>query len=256
MPPASSRTILGMRVDVTTYEQAAERIVAWAREGRPAYVCVATVNNVMEAHDDPAFMRVMNESDLVTPDGMPLVWGLRGLGAGHASRVYGPDLTPLICQRASDAGVPVGFYGGKPQVLEALVRNIRVRFPALQVAYAWSPPFRPLSREEDAEVVRQINDAGARILFVGLGSPKQDVWMAAHRDRLEVVSVGVGAAFDILAGVKKQAPRAMQEAGLEWLYRLATEPRRVWRRYAKHNPRFLVLFLAQLIRRKDREGIA
>lgn len=241
-----SRYILGMRVDGTSYPDAIRRVLAWARAGESRYVCVATVHMVMEAYDDPSFRQAVNRADLVTPDGMPLVWMLRLLGVRDQQRVYGPDLTVHVCRAAALESVPVGFYGGHPDALDALVRNLENRFPRLQVAYAWSPPFRPLTEEEDARVVEEINGSGTRILFVGLGCPKQERWMASHRGRVRAVMLGVGAAFDFHAGRVRQAPRWMHGAGLEWLFRLATEPRRLWRRYAKHNPRFLVLALAQL----------
>jgi len=241
------RYILGMKVDGTTYRAVAEQAIEWARAGESRYLCVASVNNVMEAYDSPEFRAVMNAADLVTPDGMPLVWGLRLLGVRAATRVYGPNLTPVVLGAAAREAVPVGFYGATPQVLERLLSVLRSRFPGLKLVYAFSPPFRALSSDEDEEVVREINLSGARILFVGLSTPKQEYWMAAHRGRVRAVMVGVGAAFDFIAGTKPQAPRWLMPLGLEWLFRLATEPRRLWRRYLKHNPRFVVLFTLQLL---------
>jgi N-acetylglucosaminyldiphosphoundecaprenol N-acetyl-beta-D-mannosaminyltransferase len=241
------RRILGMRVDATAYADAVNRTLRWSGEGRGRYVCVATVHMVMEGHDDRNFQRIVNDADLVTPDGMPLVWALRLLGVSTASRVYGPDLLPAVCQEAEKQRVAVGFYGGSPEVLERMMAEIRRRWPSLPIAFSWSPPFRPLTPEEDAEVVARINQSGARLLFVGLGCPKQERWMAEHRARSPVVMVGVGAAFDFLAGAKHQAPRFLQRAGLEWLFRLVTEPARLWRRYLYHNPRYLGLFVRQLV---------
>lgn len=246
-PGLASRHILGMRVDGTTYGDAADRVLAWARMGESRYVCVATVNNVMEAYDDPSFRRTMNEADLVTPDGMPLVWGLRLLGVDDAERVYGPELTPIVLKRAENEGIPVGFFGGAPGALLELEAWARSAYPRLQVVYRHSPPFRPLSPDEDAREVEEIAGSGARILLVGLGCPKQERWMASHRGSVQAVMVGVGAAFDFLTGRKRQAPRTMQRAGLEWLFRLVTEPRRLWRRYLRHNPRFVVLFGMQVV---------
>jgi N-acetylglucosaminyldiphosphoundecaprenol N-acetyl-beta-D-mannosaminyltransferase len=206
----------------------------------------------MEAYDAPAFRSVMNRADLVTPDGMPLVWGLRLLGCGRAERVYGPDLTPIVLREAEAANIAVGFYGASPAVLDRLLLAVRRRFPRLRVAYSFSPPFRGLTDEEDNAIVREINSSGARIIFVGLNTPKQDYWMSTHRDRVSAVMLGVGAAFDFLAGSKRQAPRWMMPLGLEWLFRLATEPRRLWKRYLKHNPRFLFLFGLQLLTGRSR----
>jgi N-acetylglucosaminyldiphosphoundecaprenol N-acetyl-beta-D-mannosaminyltransferase len=239
--------ILGMNVDCTNYAQAVETILGWARQGLSRYVCAASVNNVMEAHDSNQFRHVMNDADLVTPDGMPLVWSLRCLGFSQASRVYGPDLTVRLLAMAEANGLAVGFYGGESQALARLLQMVGNRFPSLEVAYSCSPPFGPLTPQEARQVVEEIDASHARILFVGLGSPKQDYWMAAHKGQIRAVMIGVGAAFDFLAGTKRQAPRWMMKIGGEWLFRLASEPRRLWKRYLKHNPRFVVLFALQLL---------
>jgi N-acetylglucosaminyldiphosphoundecaprenol N-acetyl-beta-D-mannosaminyltransferase len=245
-----ARRILGMRVDATSYAHAAQEILRWARNGESRYVCVATVNNVIEAYDDPDYGAIMEAADLVTPDGMPLVWGLRLLDVGTATRVYGPDLTPIVCQLAADHGVPVGLYGGSQDVLEALTARLGQRFPGLKLAYRASPPFRPLTADEERRTLEDLERSGARILLVGLGTPKQERWMATHSHKVNAVMLGVGAAFDFLAGRKRQAPRLLQRLGLEWLYRLVHEPRRLWRRYLYRNPRFVVLFTAQLLRER------
>jgi N-acetylglucosaminyldiphosphoundecaprenol N-acetyl-beta-D-mannosaminyltransferase len=245
------RHVLGMRVDAPRgYGDAVDLISGWAGERVARAVGVATVNNVMESYDDPSFREVMNGCDLVTPDGMPLVWGLSMLGVRAATRVCGPELTPLLLARAAERGIPVGFYGGDPATIEALVRVATVRWPQLQVAYAVSPPFRALSDAEDAAVVDEILTAGVQLLFIGLGCPKQERWMAEHRERLPLVSIGVGAAFDFLAGSKRQAPRLLQRIGLEWAFRLVSEPRRLWKRYLRQNPRFVMLFGRQLVRER------
>jgi N-acetylglucosaminyldiphosphoundecaprenol N-acetyl-beta-D-mannosaminyltransferase len=208
------------------------------------------VNNIMAARDSSDFRKVMASADLVTSDGMPLVWLLRGLGIAGAERVYGPDLMPSVLEAAAKSGVPVGLYGGSVDVLDRLVRRLTARFPALNIAYAESPPFRVPTTEEDERTTQAIADAGVRILFIGLSTPKQERWMYSHRGRVDAVMLGVGAAFDFLAGTKPQAPRWMQSRGLEWLFRLATEPRRLWRRYLGQNPRFAVLALAQVFRER------
>jgi N-acetylglucosaminyldiphosphoundecaprenol N-acetyl-beta-D-mannosaminyltransferase len=242
--------VLGIKIAKTNYQNATQRILHWARDRESRYVCVASVNNVMEAHDSAEFQRVTNEADLVVPDGMPIVWALRLLGNRAATRVYGPDLTPIILEHAQASGLPVGFYGAAPDVLKRLQEVVAGRFPKLEIAYAYSPPFRPLTLEEDACQVAAINASGTRILFIGLPTPKQDYWMAAHKGRVQAAMVGVGAAFDFLAGTKPQAPRWMMPCGLEWVFRLSTEPRRLWKRYLKHNPRFLIFFGLQLLREK------
>jgi N-acetylglucosaminyldiphosphoundecaprenol N-acetyl-beta-D-mannosaminyltransferase len=245
------RHVLGMRVDAPrTYAEAVDRITEWSGAGVARTIGVATVNNVMESYDDATFRDVMNACDMVTPDGMPLVWGLSILGVRSATRVCGPELTPLLLARAAEAGIPVGFYGGDPATIESLARVATARWPPLQVAYAVSPPFRPLTPEEDDEVVSAIVAAGVKLLFVGLGCPKQERWMAEHRERLPIVTIGVGAAFDFLAGSKRQAPRFLQRVGLEWAFRLVTEPRRLWRRYLRQNTRFVVLFARQVVRER------
>lgn len=242
-----SRRIVGLRVDACDYQTAIDRISFWAHRFESRVVAVANVHMTMEAKDDPSFSVLLNEADLTTADGMPLVWGLRMLGIAGATRVYGPDLTELVCARAAAEGIPVAFLGGAPATLERLVTAVTTLHAGLQVAYAASPPFRDLSEVENARIVSDIRSCGARILFVGLGCPKQERWMLAHRDRLPLVQIGVGAAFDFLAGTKRQAPRVMQRAGMEWAFRLVTEPRRLWRRYLKHNPRFVVAFARQLL---------
>jgi N-acetylglucosaminyldiphosphoundecaprenol N-acetyl-beta-D-mannosaminyltransferase len=248
LPKLSSRLILGTRTDSTTYSDATTRVLAWASIPESRYVCVSNVHVTMESYDSAEFRTIVNGADLVTPDGMPLVWALRMFGAGKATRVYGPTLTVHLLERATAEGVPVGFYGATPEVLERMSDRCRRRFPELRVVYAHAPPFRQLTAAEDATVVREINDSGARILFVGLGCPKQERWMAGHKGAVNAVMLGVGAAFDFLAGVKPQAPAWMQHVGLEWLFRLATEPRRLWRRYAYHNPRFVALLAGQYLK--------
>jgi N-acetylglucosaminyldiphosphoundecaprenol N-acetyl-beta-D-mannosaminyltransferase len=243
----TSRHVLGMRVDATSYEDASQRVLRWARERRSAYVCVATVHMTMETFDSAAFRQVVNGAELVTPDGRPLVWALRSLGVRGASQVRGTDLTTHVVERAARENVPIGLYGGTPELLEAFVRMLRKRYPGVRVVCQIAPPFRPLTPEEDEAVTREIVASGARILFVGIGCPKQERWMEAHKGRIPAVMLGVGAAFDFHTGRVRQAPHWMQVAGLEWMFRLLMEPRRLWRRYAKHNPRFVGLFLMQLL---------
>lgn len=248
--PPEFRHILGMRVDATSYEDATGRIMAWAGANDSCYVCAANVHMVMEAHDDRDFMHVVNSAALVTPDGMPLVWGLRRLGAEGATRVYGPTLTLHVCRAAAERQMPVALYGGTGQSLAAFVTFLNDRFPGIQVVCEIAPPFRPLTREEDDAYTRQIVASGARILLVGIGCPKQERWMAQHVSRIPAVMLGVGAAFDFHSGRVRQAPPLLQRMGLEWLYRLIREPRRLWKRYFKHNPRFILFISIQLLKAK------
>jgi len=239
----ASRRVLGMRVDATTYAETADAVIERAEAGAGGMVCVATAHMAIECLDDPALRRAVNSADRVTPDGMSLVWALHRLGIDAATRVYGPSLLPILCARAEARALPVGFLGGTPEVLEALQAELRRRFPRLRMPFAWSPPFRRLDPAEDAAARDAIEASGVRILFVGLGCPKQERWMAEHREALPCVLVGVGAAFDFLSGAKAQAPEWMQGAGLEWLFRLGSEPRRLWRRYLVGNARFLYHFV-------------
>lgn len=239
--------MLGMRADGTSYRDAADLVFSWASASESRYVCVSNVHMTMETYDSLDYRVVVNGADLVTPDGMPVVWALRLLGVRTASQVRGPTLTRYLMQRAAEQGVPVGFLGGTSEVLARLAAVCREQFPRLDLAYSYAPPFRPLTDAEDQQVVDDIARSGARVVFVGLGCPKQEKWMASHRGRIPAVMLGVGAAFDFIAGVKPEAPRWMQRFGLEWVYRLASEPRRLWRRYAYHNPRFVALVLGQYL---------
>jgi N-acetylglucosaminyldiphosphoundecaprenol N-acetyl-beta-D-mannosaminyltransferase len=240
-----------MRVDATSYEDASDRIVSWVGSSYPAYVCVASVNNVIMARDNPTFRASMNGADLVTADGRPIAWALRWLGISSASQVRGTDLTDTVLRRVAVEQIPVGFYGSTDRVLTVLLERAEDRWPGLRVVYRFSPPFREPTPGEDDEVMSRLQGSGAKILFVGLGCPKQEVWMARHRS-FPGVMLGVGAAFDFLAGEKKQAPRSMQRWGLEWLFRLVTEPRRLWKRYLSQNPRFMALMVLQVMRYKLR----
>ncbi|WP_110885304.1 WecB/TagA/CpsF family glycosyltransferase [Deinococcus yavapaiensis] len=236
-----------MRVHVTDYAAAARQVVDWARTRESKVVCVANVHMAMETHDDAAFRQIVNAADLVTPDGMPLVWSLKALGAKTASRVYGPTLTLHVCEAAAKAGVKIALYGGTPESLDAFEATLQQRIPNIDVACKIAPPFRPPTPEEDERDTRLLAESGAGIVFVGIGCPKQERWMAAHKGRVPAVMLGVGAAFDFHSGRVKQAPAVLQNLGLEWAFRLAMEPRRLWRRYAKHNPRFVALFARQLL---------
>ncbi len=247
--PFVTRAILGVQVAVSSYDEAIQQSLLWAKEREPGALFFAAVHMIMEAVDDPAFLPRLNATGTVFPDGMPLVWALRMLGASKAQRVYGPDFTVAMLAAAEDAGVSVGFYGGSQAVLDTLVRVVRQRHPRLKLAYFESPPFRALAPDEDAAVLDRIAASGTQFLFVGLGCPKQERWIVEHTGKVPAVLFAVGAAFDFIAGSKRQAPRWMMRSGFEWLFRMATEPRRLAMRYLKHNPRFVFLFLRQLLTR-------
>jgi len=231
--------ILDILIDVIDMEQAIARIGRWIAQCRKVYICVAPVSTVMSAVDDDNYRKVVNQADLVTPDGMPLVWIARARGQRAIGRVCGPDLMRQICTDPCLAHWRHFFYGSTSRTLEELQRQLCEWNPDIKICGAVSPPFREEAQKEDPNVIEQINAARADIVWVGLGAPKQDVWMALNRDALEApVLIGIGAAFDFLAGIKSRAPRWMQRAGLEWLFRLWCEPRRLWRRYVIGNTRF------------------
>jgi N-acetylglucosaminyldiphosphoundecaprenol N-acetyl-beta-D-mannosaminyltransferase len=241
--------VIGLNTDVTDHASVVEAIAAL----KGGYVCVATVHMVMEAYDDPEFAGKVNAADLIVPDGMPLLWMQKLQRAREAKRVRGNDLMLALFEHAEKEGLKVGFYGGRDETLKALYERAGRDYPGLKIVYTYSPLFRPLTAIEDAAITDDLNKAGPDILFVGLGCPKQENWMAAHRDRVGAVMIGVGAAFDFYAGNVKEAPRWMSNIGLEWLFRLAMEPKRLWRRYVILNPRFMGLALRQLMRRGGAE---
>ncbi|HEX8386993.1 MAG TPA: WecB/TagA/CpsF family glycosyltransferase [Rubricoccaceae bacterium] len=244
-PRPPSREVLGVRFDATTYADASSRILGWAARGESRVVYCSNTHSAVEAEGDPSFRDVLNGADLNTPDGVPVVWALRHLGLPSAERVYGPDLTLRVLRDAAAAGVPVAFYGSSDETLRALGERLPTLAPGLDVRAMIAPPYRALTDAEDAAYTAEIAASGARVLFVGLGCPRQERWCAAHRGRVPAVMVAVGAAFDFHAGRVRQAPPALQRAGLEWAFRLAMEPRRLWRRYARVVPRFAVGFARQ-----------
>jgi len=237
--------VLGVGVSAINLPQAIDTVDHAIQSGQRNYVCVAAAHSIMDCRRDRTLRRIFNEAAMVTPDGMSLVWYLRRHGHKHVGRVYGPDLLSSMCQRSMDRGHRICFYGGSEEALDGLKARLLERYPALQIAEAIAPPFRPLTAGEQAEIVQRINQSRPDIVWVGIGSPRQERWIAENRSKIgAAVMIGVGAAFDFLSGKKPQAPRWMQRSGLEWLFRLASEPRRLWRRYAEY-PLFLALLLAQ-----------
>ncbi len=239
--------IMSTRVNSTSYTDATRLVLDWSRRRESRYVCAANVHLVMEAYDSAKYKRVVNDADLITPDGMPLVWIMRLKGQHEQRRVYGPTLMLHILESAARDSVAVGFYGSRPDTLNSLIKKMQTRFKDLKIVYSFSPPFFLIGQDQDAGIVDAINRSGAQILFVGLGCPKQELWMAEHLGKVKSVMLGVGAAFDFHSGTKPQAPPWMQRIGLEWFYRLATEPGRLWKRYLYHNPRFVALAAMDLL---------
>ncbi len=238
--------VIGLDVSVGGHETAIEKIFELVKQKNGSYVCLSNVHMVMESYDDGETGVKINNADLILPDGMPIVWMQKLRGAKNAERVRGIDLMIALCDFAEKNKLKIGFYGGRQKVIENILARARRDFPKLNIAYAFSPPFRPLTGAEDAEVIENIKKSGVQILFVSLGCPKQEYWMVEHKDKLTAVMLGVGAAFDFYAGNINESPRWMGNLGLEWLYRLFQEPKRLWRRYLILNPRFMWLAAMQL----------
>ncbi|MGB3543197.1 WecB/TagA/CpsF family glycosyltransferase [Rubrivirga sp.] len=235
----TSVPVLGIRYDAVTTAETTDRVLEWAEAGEARYVCFSNAHGVIEAEDDPSYADVLNGADLNVPDGMSIVRAMRARGVDQRDRVYGPDATLSVAKGAAKRGIPVALYGSTESVLEALKGHLPRKAPGLEVVEAISPPFRALTDDEDEAFVQRLRGSGARIVFVGLGCPRQERWCAEHAERVGAVCMAVGAAFDFHAGLLRQAPGWIQQAGLEWAYRLAVEPRRLWRRYARVVPRFL-----------------
>jgi N-acetylglucosaminyldiphosphoundecaprenol N-acetyl-beta-D-mannosaminyltransferase len=250
--------VLGARLALTDYERMLDWIDAAVGTGDRRYVCVCNVHTVMAAREDPQLRSALLRSDLNVPDGQPLVWAMNLLGHPLHDRVYGPELMARSCARSAASGQRLYLYGGRNQgALVQLALNLRQRYPGIRIVGGYSPPHRPLTGEEREAIVAEINRSEADIVWVGIGVPKQEKWMVDMRDDLEApVLIGVGAAFDFHAGLVPQAPAVLQESGLEWAYRLAKEPRRLWRRYLRYNPRFVFAFARQLIEHRRKAPIS
>jgi len=241
--------VLGVGVSAINMDLAVDTIDQWIRAREHHYVTITGVHGVMESQRDEAIRQMHNQAGMVTPDGMPLVWLSKLAGHQHVSRVYGPDLMLAVCQKSIQAGYKHFLYGGGEGIPDLLAEKLQQRFPGLQIVGRYSPPFRALTPEEDQQIINQINQSGADIVWVGLSTPKQERWMSAHLNRIDApVMVGVGAAFDFHAGLKQQAPRWIQQSGFEWLFRLLTEPKRLARRYLINNPVFIGLITLQLLK--------
>lgn len=240
--------VIGIPIDALSWDDARSRLMSWASSRASKYVAICNVHSVVTATQDADFRRVIEQADMATPDGAPVAWTLRRKGFRGQPRLNGPDLMWRLCADAQSSGIGIGLYGSSPATLSKLEQVLRSSFPRLSIGYSVSPPFRALSVEEDEAACREINASGIGLLFVGLGCPKQEHWMAAHRGRLQAVMLGVGAAFDYHAGTISRAPPWMRSAGLEWFHRLCAEPKRLWRRYLFTNARFLAASSIDLIR--------
>jgi len=247
--------VLGARVHAVSWDCAVGRIIEWAKNRESRCVCICNVHSVVTAGKDANFQTAINSADLATPDGMPVAWVLRATGFPKQARISGPDLLWRVCESVSGSETSVFFYGSTEETLTQLRSSLNRKLPALRIAGLHSPPFRPLSAAEDEEITRTINQSGAGIVFVGLGCPRQETWVAAHRGRIDATMIGVGAAFDFHAGHVARAPAWMQNGGLEWLHRLLSEPGRLWRRYLVTNSLFLLGVARQLlVARPDKQS--
>lgn len=248
-PP--SLNLLGVNISRVDYESSVAAIISAAKRAESFGATALAVHGVMEAHRDSSFAECVNRLHLITPDGQPVRWALNLLGASELKdRVYGPTLTLKVCEQAAAESLPIFLYGSTQSVLDNLSRNLRMKFPKLIIAGAQADRFRDATAEEDEADIRTINESGARIVFVGRGCPRQEKWVSAHLGKIQAVMIAVGAAFDFHAGTLPQAPRVLQDYGLEWLFRLTHEPRRLWRRYVILNPLFILNFGRQLMRAK------
>lgn len=258
MSPGSQQqrvNVLGVGVSPVNMAEAVATMEAWIEGREKHYVCVTGVHGVIESQRDSRLREIHNKSGMTVPDGMPLVWLSRSAGHRNVSRVYGPDLMLAFCEASARHGHRHFLYGGEEGVADALGKRLEERFPSLVIAGTYCPPFRQLTAEEDADIVALINASRSDVVWVGLSTPKQERWMAEHRDALDApVLVGVGAAFDFHTGRKKQAPAWMQRSGLEWLFRLLQEPRRLGRRYLINNPTFVSLLAMQRLGLKRYES--
>ncbi|XPF95059.1 WecB/TagA/CpsF family glycosyltransferase [Colwellia sp. RE-S-Sl-9] len=238
--------IISMGVNVTNLKDALCTVEMLSKKEQGAYVCVSNVHMCIEVLDSEDFSNVVNSADLVIPDGKPLSWAQKLLGHKEAEQVRGQDIMNALCAQSGKKSLNIGFYGGSSDALLNVVKaKLLESYPDINITYAFSPPFRPLTETEDADVVTAINNANVNVLFVGIGCPKQERWMAEHKESLNCVMLGVGAAYDFIAGEKKHAPRWIQKIGMEWMFRLLSEPKRLWRRYFSTNPRFIWHFSKQ-----------
>jgi N-acetylglucosaminyldiphosphoundecaprenol N-acetyl-beta-D-mannosaminyltransferase len=252
-----TQNVIGFPVAAASFEQQAEAILQWSKRNLSKVVCVANVHMLTEASWDARLADVLQEADMVTPDGMPLVWMIQLLKRSHQDRVAGMDLMQAVCRKAEADGVGVFFLGSEEGILAKMRSRLDQEFPNLRLLGMESLPFRPLTAAEDAAVIDRVNQSGAGVVFLSLGCPKQEFWMAQHQGKIKAVMVGIGGVFPVYAGIHRRAPATVRAAGLEWLYRLVQEPRRLWGRYSRTIPPFLWMALRQLLTPQPRvEGRA
>ena len=239
--------VIGFPIAALPVEDQLSAILQWAKSGVSKTVCIANVHMLIEAHRNAQFAAMLKAADLITPDGMPLVWMLRLLGISRQERVAGPDVLAALCRKAPAAGVSLFFLGSQPMILERMRNRLEREFPNLTIAGMEPLPFRPMTAQEDAEIVQKLNASGAGIVLVSLGCPKQERWMVEHQDKVNMVMIGLGGAFPVFAGIHRRAPLLVQRLGLEWFYRLVQEPNRLWKRYTDTIPVFSWLAIKQIL---------
>lgn len=235
--------IINSNISTLSFNETISAIEAWISEKHKQYVCICNTHSLVTASNDSTFEEVLNQAGLCTPDGMPLVWALKSYGYAGQERVDGPNLMLKLCEMSKMKKYKIFLYGGTKETLEELTQKLHKQYEGIEIVGYHSPPFRKITEEEDAEVVRMINSTEADIIFVSLGCPKQEYWMYDHRDRINGIMIGVGAAFDFITGSIKRPPLIFQKLGLEWLFRLLKEPKRLWKRYAYNNPVYVYRFL-------------
>jgi N-acetylglucosaminyldiphosphoundecaprenol N-acetyl-beta-D-mannosaminyltransferase len=232
--------VIGTFIDVISWTEAKQLLMKWARARESRYVCICNVHSVVTAIGNGEYRRVVESADMATPDGAPVAWTLRRKGFAKQERINGPDLMWRLCADAEMQGIGIGLFGATQDTLNSLNAELLAAYPLLQITYCVSPPFRPLSVEEDDNICRDINRSGIGLLFVGLGCPRQEAWISDHRGKINAVMLGVGAAFDYHARKISRAPMWMRASGLEWFHRLCSEPRRLWKRYLSTNSLFMI----------------
>jgi N-acetylglucosaminyldiphosphoundecaprenol N-acetyl-beta-D-mannosaminyltransferase len=247
------KKLYSLFITTGTYKSFIERICKLANDKTSSYVCVANVHMVMEAHRSESFSRIVNDADMVTPDGMPLVTSLKKLYGVQQDRVAGMDLLPDLMNQAERLSIPVYFYGGTEEILIRTREYISEKFPGIIFAGSYSPPFRPLTSEESQAIADQIGESGAQLVFVVLGCPKQEIWMGSMKGKINACMVGIGGALPVLIGMQKRAPVWMQRRSLEWLFRLGQEPKRLFKRYAVTNIAYSWLMFKTLLKKKTRD---
>ncbi|HEY9596218.1 MAG TPA: WecB/TagA/CpsF family glycosyltransferase [Cyanophyceae cyanobacterium] len=246
-PTLPTQKVIDSSITALPFDEQIQTMLQWAGRGESRSVCVANVHMLMEAYRNPVMARVLENADMVTPDGMPLVWMMRLLGVRNQDRVAGMDIFSSLCQQAQDSNVSIFFTGSQASILDVMRINLERDFPNLKIAGMEPLPFRPLTPQEDEELIKKINESGAGLVFVSLGCPKQEQWMAQHKGQIRAVMIGLGGVFPVYAGIHKRAPQQIRDLGLEWFYRLIQEPRRLWSRYWDTIPPFVVLALQQLL---------